>query len=114
MSDGDDRGEVVIVGRIQIENEIRWPIDTFGQTPCRVVFDGVLVREPQQGPSVVTDRVADLALGPLRPDADCLDPVRDVLGNVLLHERCSRAQHSQHGEWPPDESGSIQSATASR
>jgi hypothetical protein len=32
MSDGDDRGEVVIAGRIRIENQMRWPIDTFGQT----------------------------------------------------------------------------------
>jgi hypothetical protein len=32
MSDGDDRGEIVIAGRIQIQNQMRWPIDTFGQT----------------------------------------------------------------------------------
>ena len=63
-----------------------------------VVLDGPLVREPDQRAAVVAERVRDLALRRLGPDARRLHPVRRVLRHVLLHERLLAAMDPDHRE----------------
>ena len=105
MCDGDHGAEVVVTGRVEIEHHVRGPVDVVGQPQSRVVLDGALVGEPQQGAAVVAQRVVHLPLGRLGPYRDGLHPVRGVLRHVLLHERRLPAQDSKHGERPPGQPG---------
>src|SRR5215469_11166845 len=64
--------------RVQIENEVVRAVPVIRAHKCRVVLNRALVREPQQGPAVVAERVSDLAVRRLRPQLNRLDKVRGV------------------------------------
>ena len=70
--------------------------------PCEggVVLDGALVREPEQRPSVVAQRVGHLALRGLRPELHRAHPRRRVLRDVLLHERLLTTVDADHRQRP--------------
>ena len=59
-------GEVV-VRRIQVQHQVRGPVDVAGQPQRGVVLDRALVGQPQQRAPVIAQRVAHLALGRLGP-----------------------------------------------
>jgi hypothetical protein len=51
-----------------------------------VVFHGTLISEPQQCPAVIAQGVRDFPPRSIGPDLRSGDPLRRVLGKVLLHE----------------------------
>ena len=100
MRDRDHGGEVIVSGWVEIEHHVRGSVDVVGQAQRRVVLDGALIGQPEQGPPIVAQRVVHLPFGGLRPYRNGLDPLRRVLRHVLLHEGRLPAQNPQHGEWP--------------
>jgi hypothetical protein len=75
---------------------VRRTIPLIGPEQRRVVFDGALVGEPEQRSAVVAQRIGDLTLRALRPHLHRRHPIRGVLRNVLLHERCLTTQDAHH------------------
>ena len=92
--------ERVGAGRIQVEHQVGGPVPGVGPHQRRVVLDGPLVGEPQQGSPIVAQGVGNLALGAFRPQLDGRHPVRRVPGQVLLHERRLATQYPDHRERP--------------
>ncbi len=81
---------------------------------ARVVLDGALVREPQQRPPVVAQRVGHLALGRLRPDVTVCTQDGVYLGTFFCMKgawpRCARMTDSGRSA----STGTIRPDTASR
>ena len=109
----DDVREAGALGRVEVEHEVG-DVGARRRGHRRVELDRPLAREPQQGAAVVAERVADLAVGRLRPDGHRGDPVGRVGGQVLLHERLLPGPYPQHRQRAVAQLGQDPAATASR
>ena len=103
------------LGRVEVEHEVRGPVDVVGPPQRRVVLDRALVGEPQQRAPVVAQRVVHLALARPPPrSAPCAPSPGVYFGTFFCMNgswpRSTRITDSGRSASP----GRIRSATASR
>ena len=98
MRDRDDVVEPAAFGGVEVEDEMGEAVRAVDRDQRGVVLDRPLVGEPQERAPVVAQRVRHVALRRLGPHRDGADPLRRVLGDVLLHERLLAAVDADHRE----------------
>ena len=84
--------------RVEVHHEMGHALGVVHLRERGVELDGPLVPEPDQRAAVVAQRVRDVALRRLGPDAHRAHPRRRVLRHVLLHERLLTAVDPDHRE----------------
>ena len=95
-----DRPEAGPFGRVDVQDQVGGPVLVPDQGQRRVVLDGPLVGEPHQRAPVVDQRIGDHPAGRVGPHLGGLDPLRRVLGQVLLHERFLAGPDPHHRQRP--------------
>ena len=100
VRDLNDSAEGRSLRRIEVQHQMGHLIRMVHPHERRVILDRALVREPQQGPPVVAERVGHLALRSICPQRNRLHPVRRVLRDILLHERFLSSMHTDHRQGP--------------
>ena len=97
-SGADRHREGIGIGWVKVEHQVGRPVRPVGPHQRRVVLNRALVREPEQRPTVVAQRVVHVTLGRLGPPSDPLHPRRGVRRQVLLHEGLLAPMHPDDGQ----------------